>query len=106
KISTKQVKTKKGSYSADYIHHAVIRDLLDFYAPGWEASADVYEAKGLLYVRLALTIHGSDQSATRVGLGNEQSDLDAVGDPSSNAHAQALRRAAMEFGLGRDLWRK
>ena len=105
-IKTKTVPTRKGSYTADYIHHATVRDLLDHYAPGWESRLRIQEANGKVYVICSLTIHAADQSVTREGAGNEEADYDAFGDPSSNAHAQALRRAAMEFGLARELWRK
>lgn len=102
-LRTKKV-PGKGGFEATYCHHTTIRDLLDYYAPGWEWSLRVYEAKGLLYITGTLTIHGSDGSISRDGVGNEDSELDGFGDPSSNAEAQALRRAAMAFGLGRALW--
>jgi len=101
------VPTKKGgTYTADYIHHAVVRDLLDFFAPGWESTVSVQGIADKVYVTLRLFIIGSDRSCSREGIGNEDDAIDSYGDPSSNAHAQALRRAAMEFGLGRELWRK
>jgi hypothetical protein len=106
-LKTKKVPKKNGGgYEATYTHHTTIRDLLDFYAPGWEWRLQVYEAKGLLYVIGTLTLHGADGSVSRDGVGNEDSELDGFGDPSSNAEAQALRRAAMAHGLGRDLWKK
>lgn len=94
-----------GKYKADYVHHAIIRDLLDFMAPGWEWSTKLFSVDGKVYVTGTLTIHGSDGSQTRDGIGNEDSGLDGYGDPSSNSEAQALRRAAMAHGLGRHLWK-
>lgn len=108
---TKKVPTKKGgSYEATYTHHTTIRDLLDHYAPGWTWETKIAAHDGLLYVVGTLTVWGTDDtgrvvSVSRDGLGNEDSDLDGYGDPSSNAEAQALRRAAMAMGLDRDLWR-
>ena len=95
-----------GKFSADYIHHTTVRDLLDFYAPGWWSSTKVQGIAGKIYVTVSLTIIGSDGSITREGIGNEDDVVKGYGDPSSNAAAMALRRAAMELGLGRDLWRK
>jgi hypothetical protein len=54
----------------------------------------------------SLTIHGSDGSLTREATGNEGSDVDGYGDPSSNAEAMALRRCCAKFGLGLSLWEK
>ena len=106
-VATKKVPTKGGSsYSASYVHHATVRDLLDHHAPGWLWSVRLYDAAGTLYVVGTLTLVGSDGSQARDGIGNEADDLDGYGDPSSNAEAQALRRAAMAHGLCRDLWRR
>ena len=106
-VHEKYIKKKDtGRYQAEYIHHATVRDLLDYYAPGWWSEVRIEHAGDKLYVVVALTIVGSDASCRREGIGNESDDLDGYGDPSSNAHAMALRRAAMEFGLGRNLWKK
>ena len=115
-ISTKRV---PGKYDAAYIRHTVVRDLLDLYAPGWESRTSITSLDGRVYVTVSLTLHGSDGSITRDGIGNELDEIEepetsagtakrgpSYGDPSSNAQAQALRRAAMEFGLGRALWKK
>lgn len=95
-----------GKFKADYVHHAVLRDLLDFHAPGWEWTETPHLLDGKVYITGRLTIHGSDGSVSREATGNESSDLDGYGDPSSNASAQALRRAAMAHGLGRAMWKK
>lgn len=95
-----------GKFKADYVHHAVLRDLLDYYAPGWEWRTHLFSVDGKVYVTGTMTLHGSDASQARDGTGNEDSDLDGYGDPSSNSEAQALRRAAMAHGLGRHLWKK
>lgn len=106
-ISQKKVPTKKGgSYSADFVHHATICDLLDYHAPGWAWNVCLFDTAGKLYVVGTLTLVGTDGTQARDGIGNADDDLDGYGDPSSNAEAQALRRAAMAHGLGRALWRK
>ena len=54
----------------------------------------------------SLTIHGIDGSLTREATGNESSEVDGYGDPSSNAEAMALRRCCAKFGLGLSMWEK
>ena len=54
----------------------------------------------------SLTIHGTDGSLTREATGNESSEVDGYGDPSSNAEAMALRRCCAKFGLGLSMWEK
>ncbi len=97
-----------GTYKAKYLKHTVVRDLLDYLAPGWHSTLRIFDASGTIYVTCALTIVGSDGTITREGIGNEKDQLSSkeYGDPSSNSHAQALRRAAMEFGLGRSFWKR
>jgi hypothetical protein len=95
-----------GKFKATYMHHAVVRDFLDARAPGWEWTVRLEGIAGKVYVIGTLTVVGSDGRVSRDGLGNEDDDLDGYGDPSSNAEAQALRRAAMAFGFCRNLWRK
>ena len=100
-----------GKFEADYVHHATMRDLLDHFAPGWEWTETPRLMDGKVYMTGALTIVGLDEegcptSCTREATGNEDSSVDSFGDPSSNASAQALRRAAMAHGLGRALWKK
>lgn len=97
-----------GKFKARFIPHTTVRDLLDYCAPGWWSETRIEGIGGKVYVTVRLTIMGSDQSCSREGIGNEDDDLGDKdwGDPSSNAHAMVLRRAAMEFGLGRSLWGK
>ena len=100
-LLTKQV---PGKYNATYMPHTWIRNYLDHYAPGWSWQVDIKGVDGKIYVRGTLTIHGLDGSVARDGLGNESEDVSSYGDPSSNAEAQALRRAAMSHGFCRALW--
>ncbi|MEM6327432.1 MAG: hypothetical protein AAF791_09975 [Bacteroidota bacterium] len=107
KLATKST----GRFSATYMHHAVVRDFLDLYAPGWEWTVRLQHIGGLLYCIGTLTLWGTDAegrmvSVSRDGTGNERDEVSGYGDPSSNAEAQALRRAAMAHGFCRALWRK
>jgi len=86
--------------------HPYIRDYLDLYAPGWEWDFSVTVGHERIFGVGRLTIHGSDGSLTRAASGTETLDKAGYGDPSSNAEAQALRRAAMAFGFCRKLWKK
>ena len=100
-----------GKFKATYMHHAVVRDYLDLYAPGWEWTTRLESIGGKVYCVGTLTLWGLDGdgrciSVSRDGTGNEDDDLSGYGDPSSNSEAQALRRAAMAHGFCRALWRK
>ena len=127
-----------GKFKATYMHHATLRDYLDFLAPGWEwvttisrldsrvpvmdskkennkwvkvprlddEGNQIFEDRGLVYVSGTLIIHGSDGRVARDGIGNEDDVVASYGDPSSNAEAMALRRAAMAHGFCRSLWKK
>lgn len=112
RLSTKRVPTKRGGgYEATYMHHAVVRDFLDLYAPGWEWTTRLESIAGKVYCIGTLTLWGLDVdgrciSVSRDGMGNEDDALDGYGDPSSNSEAQALRRAAMAHGFCRSLWKK
>lgn len=82
--------------------------LLDAYAPGW-----TYEIKSIqpiggkqICVVVALTIPADEGDVTRDATGIEDDEVDAYGDPTSNAESMALRRAAAKFGLGRYLYNK
>lgn len=93
------------------MHHAVICNYLDHYAPGWEMSTRHDTIKQTLFVTCTITIHGLDEAGNRVSqtredTGNEKDEMSSkeYGDSYSNAFAQALRRAAMRHGLGRHLW--
>ena len=111
-IPARLIETKDtGKFTADFVPHYTIRDMLDHFAPGWEWTETPHLFDGKIYLTGALTIVGLDEDGnvtkhTREATGNEDSTVGGFGDPSSNASAQALRRAAMSHGLGRNLWKK
>lgn len=92
---------KQGGKEIKYIawHDAV--KYLDHYAAGWNyeiRSIDSIGGKLILTVRLSIPcIEGI---VYREATGQEDEDLDAYGDSSSNAESMALRRASAKFGLG------
>lgn len=70
---------------------------------------DVKEMKGIgdrLYLIGVLTIRGDDRDLSMAATGCEDLACSGYGDPSSNAEAMALRRAAAKMNLARDLWRR
>lgn len=78
-----------------------IIELLDERAPGWEFKIkEVGNIAGKTFIRGSLTING----LTREQIGNEDDDLSGYGDPYSNSVAMLLRRLAVMFGLGRELY--
>lgn len=77
---------------------------MDFYAPGWEFTVNTSFDGSKVCVVGSLTIKAKEGDFTRSATGNESSDLEAYGDPYSNAEAQAFRRACARWGLGLHLW--
>ena len=97
---------KKGGAEISFMPWHRICDYLDYYAPGWEWEIETDIGHDRLFVVGRLTIYGSDRHMTMAATGTERLDTDSFGDPSSNAEAMALRRAAAKFGFCRHLWDK
>jgi len=84
----------------DYVGHAATTDRLLQVDPGWSWEPLANEANGLpaldskgnLWIRL--TVAG----VTRIGVGDGKSAKECIGD--------AIRNAAMRFGVALDLWAK
>lgn len=92
---------KQGGREIIYLSwHDAIK-YLDHYAPGW-----CYEIRsmqtvgGKLIITVRLSVPALEGIIFREATGQEDEDLDAYGDSSSNAESMALRRAAAKFGLG------
>src|ERR1044072_7173608 len=94
-------KRRQGGKEILYLawHDAV--KYLDHYAPGW-----CYEVRrldsigGKLILTIRLSVPCLEGNVFREATGQEDEDMDAYGDSSSNAESMALRRAAAKFGLG------
>jgi hypothetical protein len=84
----------------DYVGHAAVTDRLLLVDPEWnwepfsvdERGLPALDSKGNLWIRL--TICG----VTRVGVGDGKNAKECIGD--------AIRNAAMRFGVALDLWSK
>lgn len=101
-VAKRHLRTRKqGGREIIYLSwHDAIK-YLDHYAPGW-----CYEIRsmqtvgGKLIITVRLTVPALEGIVYREATGQEDEDLDAYGDSSSNAESMALRRAAAKFGLG------
>ena len=93
-------KLPKGGAQLSYVGHAAVTDRLLSVDPAWSwepfATDDfglpALDRKGNLWIRLTICGH------TRIGVGDGASAKEAVGD--------AIRNAAMRFGVALDLWSK
>jgi hypothetical protein len=93
-------KLPKSNVLLDYVGHAAVTDRLLTVDPEWTwepfaldaAGLPAPDAQGNLWIRL--TICG----VTRIGVGDGKSAKERIGD--------AIRNAAMRFGVALDLWAK
>ena len=93
-------KLPRGGTTLDYCGHAAVTDRLLAVDPFWnwepltvdEAGLPALDRKGNLWIRL--TVCG----VTRIGVGDGSSAKECIGD--------AIRNAAMRFGVALDLWSK
>ena len=93
-------KLPKGGVMIDYVGHAAVTDRLLTVDPEWsweplaldERGLPALDGSGNLWIKL--TICG----VTRLGVGDGKSAKEAIGD--------AIRNAAMRFGVALDLWAK
>ena len=94
-------KLPKGGVQLDYVGHAAVTDRLLSIDPEWSwepmgvdpnTGLPVTDAKGNLWIKL--TVCG----VTRIGVGDGKSAKECIGD--------AIRNAAMRFGVALDLWSK
>lgn len=94
-------KLPKGGVMLDYVGHAAVTDRLLTVDPDWSWDFAIYRADGTPVLDdgsgnlwITLTVCG----VTRKGVGDGKSAKERIGD--------ALRNAAMRFGVALDLWAK
>lgn len=93
-------KLPKGGVELDFVGHAAVTDRLLSVDPNWTwepmgvdpAGLPAVDSRGNLWIRL--TVCG----VTRIGVGDGKSAKECIGD--------AIRNAAMRFGVALDLWTK
>lgn len=87
-------------HEVDYVEWHVVADILDRVAPEWShAVKNIVQIGGLVAVTASITIAG----VTREGVGTGEA-IDEKG--IKKAEHDALKRAAVKFGIARELYRK
>jgi hypothetical protein len=87
-------------HEVDYVEWHVVADILDRIHPRWShAVRNIVQIGGLVAVTASITIDG----VTREGIGTGEA-IDEKG--IKKAEHDALKRAAVKFGIARELYRK
>ncbi|MCG9893584.1 MAG: hypothetical protein MH252_21240 [Thermosynechococcaceae cyanobacterium MS004] len=71
--------------------------LLEYFAPGFQWEVRTHYNGDRTVVEGKLTVLALEGDFVREATGTEENDIDAWGDPSSNAEAMALRRCCAKF---------
>ena len=84
----------------DYVEWHTVADILDDAAPNWSHTVkDIRQIGDLMTVTVAITIDGVTREG--IGTGNANNEMGI-----KKAEHDALKRAAVKFGIARDLYRK
>lgn len=96
---------KKGSFQLAYVEWATVADILDQYAPGWSFEIIQLDSFGedTVLCRGKLTIEGV--SRENVGAATMQS-FQTLENTLKDAASDCLKRCAILFGVGRELYIK
>lgn len=108
-IPERHLRTKKqGGATLTFCPWYRTQKILDHYTRGfWEMEVtSVQTTEERLVVVVRLSIHAAEGIVAREATGTELLSVTAYGDPSSNAEAQAFKRACARFGLGLHLYEK
>lgn len=88
------------THYVDYVEWHTVADILDENAPNWSHTIrDIKQIGDIFTVTVAITIDG----VTREGLGTGTADSELG---IKKAEHDALKRAAVKFGIARDLYKK
>lgn len=88
------------AHYVDYVEWHTVADILDQHAPNWSHTVkDIRQIGGIFTVTVAITIDG----VTREGIGTGTADSELG---IKKAEHDALKRAAVKFGIARDLYKK
>ena len=106
-IDNKLIKTREGwtdrqgqTHWVEYIEWHTVADILDRVAPDWShAVRNITQVGDLVAVTAAITIDG----ITREGIGTGPAESETG---IKKAEHDALKRAAVKFGVARDLYRR
>lgn len=87
------------AHFVEYVEWQTVADLLDRLIPNWShAVRDIIQVGNIVAVTVALTLNG----VTREGVGTGTADTETG---IKKAEHDALKRAAVKFGIARDLYR-
>jgi hypothetical protein len=92
--------------SVPYLSHSEVSQILDYLAPGWSKEISENQVGDRIVVRCRLSILAQEGIFTRDSLGTDSLGDESYGGPAPDAEAQAFRRAAANFGLGRYFYDK
>jgi hypothetical protein len=106
-IDSRLIKTREGwtdrqgnTHWVEYIEWHTVADILDRVAPDWShAVRNIAQIGDMVAVTAAITIDG----VTREGVGTGPADTETG---IKKAEHDALKRAAVKFGIARDLYRR
>lgn len=106
-IDPKLIKTKEGwqdhqgnTHFVEYIEWHTVADILDRIAPSWShAVRNITQVGDMIAVTASITING----VTREGVGTGSADNETG---IKKAEHDALKRAAVKFGIARDLYQR
>jgi hypothetical protein len=88
------------THYVDYVEWHTVADILDETAPNWShAVKDIRQIGDIFTVTVAITIDGVTREG--IGTGTAESELGI-----KKAEHDALKRAAVKFGIARDLYKK
>jgi len=88
------------AHYVDYVEWHTVADILDEKAPNWSHSIrDIKQIGDIFTVTVAITIDGVTREG--IGTGTAESELGI-----KKAEHDALKRAAVKFGIARDLYKK
>jgi hypothetical protein len=88
------------AHYVDYVEWHTVADILDEHAPNWSHTIrDIKQIGDIFTVTVAITIDG----VTREGLGTGFADSEMG---IKKAEHDALKRAAVKFGIARELYKK
>ena len=88
------------THYVDYVEWHTVADILDQHAPNWSHTVkDIRQIGDIFTVTVAITIDG----VTREGIGTGTADSELG---IKKAEHDALKRAAVKFGIARDLYKR
>jgi hypothetical protein len=88
------------THFVDYVEWHTVADILDETAPNWShAVKDIRQIGEIFTVTVAITIDGVTREGIGTGVANSELGI-------KKAEHDALKRAAVKFGIARDLYKK